>query len=247
MNSAAPIGLIDGLGMGVGFCLTLALFSLLAGDRLVARLAQHLLVGAALGYAALLSWRAILQPRLLAPLWADPLLTPWLWLPLGLGILLWAGGIATIVQPAAQRWRWLRWAALLPVALLVGVGLAVGLIGVIQGSLLPQLWRTIGPGIDWVAPPDALLSSVITLLVTTATLLALTVGQADRLLRPTAPLYPLLAGWIGLGKRALWLAAGALFARLAASYLSLLIGQLHYWRTALNHFGLWPLVEWLWQ
>lgn len=241
MNSGAITGLMDAVGLGVGFCLTLALFSLLAGDRALARLAQHLLIGATLGYAGVLAWREILQPRLLAPLWADPLAAQWNWLLLLGGLLLWAGGLAAISRPEL-RWRGLHWAALLPVALMVGVGLAVGLVGVIQGSLLPQLWRTVGPGITWNAPPDSLLNNLLTLLVTTSTLLALTVGQADQLLSPTAPFYPLLAGWIGLGKRALWLAAGAVLARLAVSYLSLLIGQLNYLLSVLNHFGLWPLL-----
>ncbi|MCB0048707.1 MAG: hypothetical protein KDE24_04060, partial [Caldilinea sp.] len=38
----------------------------------------------------------------------------------------------------------------------------------------------------------------------------------------------IMRGWIWLGQRAVWLAAGAIFARLIASRLSLFIAELHY-------------------
>ncbi len=58
-------------------------------------------------------------------------------------------------------------------------------------------------------------------------LLHLHSGQAtgDRQRFP-APLRPVLSGWAWLGQRALWLAAGVIFARVFASRITLLIARL---------------------
>jgi hypothetical protein len=252
--SSLGAAVLTSSGAWVGLLFSLAIFTLLAGERALGRLAQHLLVGAALGYLAVLALRHVLQPRLFTPLPMTIATSPWSAAPLVLGLLLWGAGVDAILRqfnPIASNvagWRrWLQWAGLFPVALMLGVGVAVGLIGVIQGSLLPQLWRTIGPGISWRAAPGALLTRLLTLLLTTATLLAFTVDPEQRTLPPAALPRLFLQGWIWLGKRALWLAAGALFARLAAARLSLLIGQINFWLTSLHETGLWAWGEQLWK
>lgn len=241
-------------GAWVGLLFSLAIFTLLAGDRFIGRLAQYALVGATMGYLAVLAWRYVLQPRLLIPLSQPSDAMPWLAIPLLLGLLLWLAGIDAIFQQfsatpsAISGWqRWLHGLGLFPVGVMLGVGVAVGLIGVIQGSLLPQLWRTLGPGIIWDMAPEAWLTRLLTLLLTTSALLAFTVDADQKTLpRLTVPRL-LLQGWIWLGKRALWLAAGALFARLAAARLSLLIGQMTFWQTSLHETGIWSWAEQIWQ
>lgn len=254
MMSSFGAAALAGSGAWIGLLISLAIFTLLAGDRALGRLAQHLLVGAALGYLAVLAFRHVLQPRLFTPLPLTILSMPWSVVPLVLGLLLWGAGLDAILRQFSSTpsniagWRrWLQGAGLFPVALMLGVGVAVGLIGVIQGSLLPQLWRTIGPGISWTAAPGALLARLLTLLLTTATLLAFTVDVDSRTLPPLALPRLILHGWIWLGKRALWLAAGALFARLAAARMSLLIGQMNFWLTSLHETGLWSWGEQLWK
>jgi hypothetical protein len=53
--------------------------------------------------------------------------------------------------------------------------------------------------------------------------------------------------WIWVGKRALWVAAGVIFARLAAARLSLLISRFEYFRATLAQTGIWDFVESIWR
>ena len=73
----------------------------------------------------------------------------------------------------------------------------------------------------------------MTLLITTATLLYLHVDPARYLAEQPSYVRRVLHGWLWLGQRALWLAAGIIFARLMASRLSLLIARLDYLISAL--------------
>ena len=85
--SSFSSGLPDALraaGPLLGFLISLAIGSYLIRDNFLARLAQYVLVGAGLGYLAVLVWRNVLWPRLFAPLVADPL--SWLSLT-GAGLL----------------------------------------------------------------------------------------------------------------------------------------------------------------
>jgi hypothetical protein len=94
------------------------------------------------------------------------------------------------------------------------------------------------------AEPAVLLTGLLTLVLTSATLLHLTwewpSGGLPSWLRAPITLWR----WIGL--RALWFAAGVLFARLAASRLSLLIGWLESLGSYLEATGLRDLWLALW-
>lgn len=239
-------------GAWVGLLVTLGLASLLLGDSVLARLAQHVLVGAVLGYAALVALRQVLVPRLANGLFGnEPKL--WLWLPLLLGLLMWIAGFdylrtgfAGAQSQALPPWRrGLRLLGLLPVALMLGVGVAVALLGVVQGTLLPQLASVIRIGPDVGDPSGALAARLLMLVLTTATLIHLTVSRRQatatpRLLRTTLDI------WRWLGARALWIAAGVLFARLAASRLSLLIGWMLDLATRLRATGVATWLQQFW-
>jgi hypothetical protein len=80
---------------------------------------------------------------------------------------------------------------------------------------------------------------VLTLLITTATLLYLYVDPARYLAEQPTYVRRLLNSWLWLGQRALWLAAGIIFARLMASRLSLLIARIDYLITALTSTPFW--------
>ena len=79
---------LDVIQVWVAFVLTLMGFSFVLGDNPLYRLAEHLFVGTAAGYAVVVAYHSILRPRLFLPL-ADDYVANWhLFIPLLLGLLL---------------------------------------------------------------------------------------------------------------------------------------------------------------
>ncbi len=231
-------------GFWIGLLVTILILSAAAGDNALARLGQHLLVGAALGYAAVLAVQHVLRPRLLAPLLAGPAGSLELWTPLALGLLLLIAGLDRTLRPAraapAALWRrGLHGLGRIPVAFLLGVGLAAGLFGTLQGTFLPQFWRAARIAFDPAASGVLFLIGALTLLITTATLLYFAVDPTRYLEDQPGWIRRVLHGWIAIGRCAVWLAAGMVFARLMASRLSLLIGRVEYLLLALYDTTLW--------
>jgi hypothetical protein len=125
------------------------------------------------------------------------------------------------------------------VALLLAVGLSAGLFGALQGTLLPQFWRTAQTAFDPTVSMPIFLAGILTLLITTATLLYLYVDPTRYLAEQPIYIRRLLDSWLWIGQRALWLAAGVIFARLMASRLSLLIARLDTFITAISTTPFW--------
>jgi|Deesub1362A_J573_1020465.scaffolds.fasta_scaffold02155_2 hypothetical protein len=134
------LGAIDLVGSVIAALLTLMILSYLVGDNPLFRLAAHLLIGVAGGYAGAIAWHAVLRPALLVPLLeAGPagLVQPAFWagaegrLLLGSWVLL--ALLALKLVDSSARW------GTLPMVILVGVGAAVVVGGAIRGTLLPQL------------------------------------------------------------------------------------------------------------
>ena len=173
--------LLADAGLWIGMLLTLALFSLVLGDNALARLAQHVLVGAGLGYAAVMVLQYVIGLRLLAPLargqWASQ------GLPLILGLLLIAAALERMAaqgRPAAaisSARRMVQTGGVVPLALLLGVGISAGIIGIVQGTLIPQSSQVIGGAFRNGRTGPAFWGGLLTLLLTSATLLALTIGR----------------------------------------------------------------------
>ena len=237
LDSALP-PVWEDAGFLIGFVLSLLILSFIIRDSWLVRAAQYLLVGVTLAYTAVLVWSNVLWPRLFAPLLTNPLpivdnsgqpsAVLWNgWLPLAVGLLLWAAGIDYLRARKGQPQSWLRHLAAAPLALLVGVGLGAAIAGALQGTFLPQFRRAAEVGQLLDAPPPLLLAALLTLVITGGALLHLQLGAAtgdDS--RFPAPLRPFLAGWAWLGERALWLTAGVIFARLFAARSTLLIARL---------------------
>ncbi len=182
----------DVIGLAGGFLLTLFIYSYLLGDNALYRIAVHIMVGVTAGYAAVVAVLEVFVP-LFQQLSADPTAPAnVLWIiPLILALLL----LLIWVRPVA-------WLANGAVGALVGVGAAVGLVGVITGTLLPQILNE--PAGDPVLGLVAALFTVCALLYFQFTGPATTEGD---LVQP---------GWRrvvnGVGQAVLMVTFGALFA-----------------------------------
>jgi len=283
-SSGLP-GLLQDAGLVLGLVMSLMIGSYLIRDNFLARLGQYVLIGAGLGYLAVLVWRNVLWPRLFAPLIADPM--AWqsatgsdlfaLWLPLLLGVLMWVGGLELLRLPPdrfAGRVL-LRLLAAVPAAILGGVVLGVAVSGAVQGTLWPLLATALqtsqaGAVAASEGPAGAgqatWLVRLLTLLITGGVLIHLQFGpiasakengsQPQRTSSPVETdagtggrpnLYrtvirTLLRVWEGIGRRALWLAAGIIFARLVASRFSLALARLDYFLIEVPRSDLWQLL-----
>lgn len=133
--------LVDALiGPIVAMLLTVMVLSYLIGDNPLFRIASHLFIGVAAGYAGALAVRSVLWPGLVQPA-----------LQAGLGGLIQPTGILTLIVPSFLAVLLLL--KVLPgasrlgtisTAFLVGVGAAVVVGGAITGTLVPQLLAAMG-------------------------------------------------------------------------------------------------------
>jgi hypothetical protein len=128
----------DQLGLWIGFVLTLMVFSYLLGDNILYRLAVYVFVGLAAGFVTIVTVESVLLPWIRAALAAggiDSLILGFL--PLLLGVLL-----------LFKSTRRLSRLGNLALALIVGVGAAVALVGAVSGTLLPLAASTSAPAAD---------------------------------------------------------------------------------------------------
>ncbi|MCS7261342.1 MAG: hypothetical protein NZ765_11260 [Anaerolineae bacterium] len=208
--------------------LTFMIWSYILGDNPAFRLAEHLLVGSAAGYVAVLAWFHIIWPALHA-MWLQP--NPATVLPFVLCALL-----------VARQWSLMRpWAAV-PLAFLIGVGSALAIGGALFGTLWPQVLATASLSLspaDFGATQPFLTSNFFW--QNLAVLIA-TIGTfcyfAFRI-RPGGPLRDLRAMlirfWSGVGLWVIMMTLGALFASAAMSRFTLLIERVQW---LLEAFGL---------
>lgn len=212
----------------IGIVLTLMVWSYLLGDNPAFRVAEHVLVGVAAGYAMIIAWFQVIQPTLQEIMVAQS--APAAAVPLVLCLLL-----MTRVRSS--------WAGIssIPIALLIGVGAALAVGGAFFGTLWPQASAVAALSLD---PADygdtqpALSSpyfwqNLAVLIGTLGTFFYFTFN-----VRPQGRLAGLREGfirfWSGVGRWVIIITLGALFANAAMSRLSLLIGRLDW---LLDAFG----------
>lgn len=202
-------------GILIGFLLTLFIYSYLVGDNPLYRLAVHVLVGVSAAYAAVVAFRRIIVP-VLQRLWSDPTTVDNLvWLvPLILSLLL----LLKMVRPVS-------WAGNSATGVLVTVGAAVALVGVITGTVLPQVTAS--------ATGDPLSGVIAAVLTATALLYFQFTGRADREGNYLPRMWRRVVGAVGLA--VLMVSFGAVYAGILDTSLSLLIERMNYYLVELTN------------
>ncbi len=200
---------MDWIGVSVGAILTLLVFSYLLGDTPLFRIAQAIFVGVAIGYAATIAINLVLWNRLFEPLTRDLGANWHLFVPLVLGVLLFAKLRAD-------------WAPLgnLSVAFLFGVGSALAIGGALRGALVPQLLATLVPLTSF--------DNVLVFVGTIGALLSFRFVQPSPNQRSTRALDGLARAWGAIGRWFVLAAFGAMFADIAVSRISILVSRMYY-------------------
>ncbi len=118
------------VGVWIGAFFTLAIFSFLFRDNPIYRVAESIYVGLALGYGLALSIHNIFISKVWVPIFQNH---QWLLLiPAAIGILYFAQLI--------PKYRWL---IRIPMAILIGSGVGLGMPRIIQANFLAQMQYTV--------------------------------------------------------------------------------------------------------
>ena len=217
---------LDVIEVWVAFVLTLMVFSFLLGDNPLYRLAEHIFVGTAAGYAVVVAYHSILRPRLVRPLMDDPVVHWYLFIPLLLGLLLLGKGR-----------RNSGWIGNTSMGLLFGVGAALAIGGALLGSLAPQVaatWISVNPEDypDWAGFVNALL----VVIGTTGAFLYFYYGEpkGNKVGRVWAGFRRI---WGKVGHWFILATLGAIFANTIVARLSLLVGRMRFLLDTLGILG----------
>jgi hypothetical protein len=220
-QSLAP--LLDTIGLWVAVVLTLFVFSYLLGDNILYRLAEHIFVGVAVGYAVVIVFHNVLAPKLLTPMVEALSSRDWgRFVPLVVSLLM---GLFLLTKPS----RRLSWLGNLSVAVLLGVGAALAIAGALLGTLLPQIEATgdvthhvarYGPGLG--------LFSGIVVLIGTAGVLLHFYFNANREGRLAGLRERIVQTWGGLGRWFILIGFAALLATTFLSRLSVLADRIQF-------------------
>ena len=250
MNDGALVTFFTNFGGWAGLIFSVLIFSNLLGDHRLARLAQYVLVGLSMGYLAVLAIQFGIRPLLATVSNFEAVVnfatvSPGRWLTLLLALLLFVAGCERMFRRGRSESSNtpLRWLGLIPLSLLVGVGVAALLIGVVRATIVPQA-TLLTSGLDvagqWVVRDSW--TRLLMLILSAGVLFHLTIHPERHLSSQIAPLRQLMQVWMWLGQRALWLVAGIFFARIFAARYTLLITLVHGWWTQIQTSG---VGEWL--
>lgn len=199
-------------GVIVGLLLTLFIYTYLVRDNFLYRLAVHLLVGFSAAYAAVAVVEQVIQPILNNITNNSGDLTTILWFfPFLLAILL------TI--KASGRVAWLGNNAL---AVMIGIGAAVALIGAIVGTLWPQIAAASQPASNVVFTVITAILTIVVLLYFQFTSRGQQVEGEEIVLSSGRRVIEVM------GQFVLTVTFGALFASILTTSLTLLTGQVGY-------------------
>jgi hypothetical protein len=186
------------VGTWIGALLTLAVFSFLYRENPFFRIAEHLLIGVAAGYALVTYWESTLLPLLFQPLLRDGRLL--LLVPLSLGLLLFLR--------FAPRWAWLGRISL---AFVLGAVSGAAIPAYTQAQIIKQVQSTM--------LPLASLAHVVVVAGVCSVLLYFFFSRKQQ---------GLLGGVSRVGMYFLMVFFGATFGYTVMSRISLLIGRMQF-------------------
>jgi hypothetical protein len=210
------------IGPFIALILTLMVFSYIFGDNLLFKLATHIFVGVAVGYAIIVIFHQVLFPAITS---GDLLrVLPALFLCL---LLIFK------IRPATANT--VNALGNITLAFVVGVGAALAIGGVLFGTLLPQTSAMMGislnpndyPNVEQEVGLVTWLNNIIIVLGTIGTFFYFTFAVRSQ---------GLLGGfregfvrfWAGMGRLMIIFTLGALFANTVGSRVALLISRLQF-------------------
>jgi len=201
---------LDYVALWIGAILTLMVYSYLIADNPLFRLAEHLLVGTALGYAALVVIDQVLVPSLRQVLFP----------PDGNAVASLVTGLGLVWGLLLAFWlaRPTRWLASWPIAIVLGVGAALAVGGALMGTIVPQVSAT------FLSLADSLWLNHLVIIV--VVLSALTYFFFS--IRRDRPLGRVVQAVSRFGRWCLMVALGSLLGARAVSLLSALVERFQF-------------------
>lgn len=207
------------IGGGIAALLSICILSRAVADNPFFRFAQSVLIGTALGYIAAVIVRDVLVLPIDALIFGAASLERWI--PMIAGLVL---GALLITRFGPQ---WGSHLANYPLALLIGVGAALALVGAVRGTLIPLLLATMRIPL-LTGDLSSQIGALILVLLTMTTLLAFRyTSSARRVARDGSPRQRPFATMVQQASRgAVLVAFGVFFAAAVTTYISALVEQL---------------------
>jgi hypothetical protein len=221
---------METMGVAIAAILTLMVFSYILGDNVLFKLATHIFVGVAVGYAIVLVWQQVFAR-----------LGPGDWLNAAPALLL---CLLLVFKVLPQQSSLTNVLGSLALAFVLGVGAALAVGGALFGTLLPQTLSIAGLSLNpnhYQNAPDSAglvewLNNIIIVLGTVGTFFYFTFA-----VRAAGPLGGLREGvvrfWAGMGRLMIIFTLGALFANTFNARVALLISRLQFLLSLGDYFG----------
>ncbi|MBK8903694.1 MAG: hypothetical protein IPM53_21100 [Anaerolineaceae bacterium] len=201
-------------GLIIGLLLTLFIYSYLIGDNPLYRVSVHLLVGVSAAYAVV-----VVARQLLLPIWQQVQANP-----ASPDSVIWLVPVLFALMLLARRLPSVSWLGNTSLALLIGVGAAVALIGSVTGTLWPQI-----VGVQPATPLQGIVVAVLTICTLLAFQFTALRPRSSGLWQPAI----WQRGITAVGRIVLTITFGALFAALVSTGLILLAERLNFFLTEL--------------
>jgi hypothetical protein len=213
---------METIGPFIAAGLTLMVFSYIFGDNVLFKLATHIFVGVAVGYAMIVVWHQVFYPAFSSGNVISVLPALILCVLLIFKIRPTQGGVTNVLGSLA-------------LAFVLGVGVALAIGGALLGTLLPQISAMVNISLNPNHYPDTenevglvlWLNNIIMVLGTIGTFFYFTFT-----VRSQGFLGGLREGfvrfWAGMGRLMLIFTLGALFANAFSSRVALLVSRLQF-------------------
>lgn len=221
----ANLPLPDLIGLLLGLFFTLSVLSYVFGDNGLFRVAIHIFIGVASGYAAVVAFYNIFWPQVLVPIFSGArIIEPAL-------LLLVSGLLLSKVSPRLSGW------GSPVVAYLVGVAAATAIGGAVMGTLFPQIFASINqfdaqalnrPGTSWSVQ---VVYAGLALVATLTTLIYFQFGVSGRKDAQHPRRGAVVEGLAWIGQIFIAITFGTLFAGVLAASLAALVSRFQFLTT----------------